>query len=76
MIRQSDFRDDIADYVLGLLEGDARARFEDRMARDAALRAQVAALEDHLHGLDDTAEPDSVPEGLLYLIDLALASTV
>ena len=76
MIRQSDFGDDIADYVLGLLEGDARARFEDRMARDAALRAQVAALEDHLHGLDDTAEPDSVPEGLWSRIELALAAPV
>ena len=76
MIRQSDFGDDIADYVLGLLEGDARARFEDRMARDGALRAQVAALEDHLHGLDDTAEPDSVPDGLWSRIELALAAPV
>ena len=41
MIRQSDFGDDIADYVLGLLEGDARARFEDRMARDTKA---IAAL--------------------------------
>lgn len=72
MTQTSDFDDSIAAYVLGLLEGSDRERFEERMANDSALARQVATLEDRMHALDDTAEPMKIPQDLWVRISTSL----
>jgi anti-sigma-K factor RskA len=51
--------DDLAagEYVLGLLEGPARAEFERRLAGDRALAAAVVRWREHFFALDATAAP-------------------
>jgi anti-sigma-K factor RskA len=53
-----------AEYVLGTLQGAARRRFRDYLARDAGLRAEVSAWEQRLvpmaEKVDGVAPPDRV----------------
>lgn len=48
---------DAAEYVLGTLPADERARFAQRLKSDGALRAQVNRLQARLAPLDDLAPP-------------------
>jgi anti-sigma-K factor RskA len=50
-------REQVGEYVLGLLEGTERAAFEQRLLREPALRAAVDRLQEHMGRLDDTAHP-------------------
>lgn len=43
-----------AEYVLGTLPADERARFAERMKGDPALRAEVSRLQAHLSSLDES----------------------
>jgi anti-sigma-K factor RskA len=63
-----------AEYVLGLMPGLARRRFERRRARDAALRAEVDAWERRLAPLVDSLAPVEPPPRLVRAI-LAKVST-
>lgn len=72
MTASSDFEDQIADYVLGLLEDTDRARFEERMARDPELARRVGALQERMHALDETVEPLEVPPELWARIERSL----
>ncbi|GAB4383781.1 anti-sigma factor [Albidovulum sp.] len=68
-------RDDIAlagEYALGLLDGDARAAFEARLAREPALAALVAEWQGRLAELADEVEPVAPPEGVKSAIDARL----
>src|SRR5262245_36989163 len=51
--------DDLAagEYALGLLEGEALANFERRLARERELAARVARWREHFAALDATATP-------------------
>ena len=66
--------DQIADYVLGILEGYERQTFEGRMASDPELARTVAAFQEPLSALDDTVEPAAVPAGLWANIEKAVAA--
>jgi anti-sigma-K factor RskA len=48
---------DAAEYVLGTLPADERARFVERMRNDRNLRAEVSRLQARLSPLDDLAPP-------------------
>lgn len=48
-------REQVGEYVLGLLEGTELTAFEQRVAREPELAAAVARLRAHLEALDDTA---------------------
>jgi len=47
-----------AEYVLGTLPANERARFAERLRNDPALRAEVRRLQAHLSPLDDTVRPE------------------
>jgi anti-sigma-K factor RskA len=56
----SEERDDTAaEYVLGTLPADERARFAERMKSDAALRTAVSRLQARLAPLDETASAET-----------------
>jgi anti-sigma-K factor RskA len=48
---------DAAEYVLGTLPADERARFVERLRNDRNLRAEVSRLQARLSPLDDLATP-------------------
>lgn len=48
-------REQVGEYVLGLLEGSELVAFEQRLDREPELAAAVARLRAHLEALDDTA---------------------
>ena len=60
------------EYVLGLLGGEARARFERRLATDAALRAEVTGWERRLAPLALSADPVEPPPHLWGRIEESL----
>jgi anti-sigma-K factor RskA len=62
----------IAQYVLGLLEGDEQARFEARLASEPELARQVAALQNNFDALDSTATPEAVSADLWSKIESAI----
>lgn len=62
----------IADYVLGLTEGEEAAAFEREMARDPALAREVAAGQERLHALDASAPPFTAGEGLWSRVERAI----
>jgi anti-sigma-K factor RskA len=68
----SEERDlDAAEYVLGTLPADERARFSERLKSDAALRQDVRAWEARLAPLDETATPVAPPPDVWRAIDRA-----
>ena len=60
------------EYVLGLLGGEERARFERRLATDAGLRAEVAGWERRLSPLALSAEPVEAPPQVWERIEESL----
>jgi anti-sigma-K factor RskA len=74
-MRSAD-KDDLAasagEYVLGLLGGEERARFERRLATDAHLRAEVAGWERRLSPLALSAEPVEAPPQVWERIEESL----
>lgn len=50
-----------AEYVLGVVDGEARAQADLRIKRDAAFAAAVQAWETRLDGLNDDFAPASAP---------------
>jgi anti-sigma-K factor RskA len=60
------------EYVLGLLGGEERARFERRLATDPALRAEVAGWERRLAPLALSADPVEPPPHLWGRIEESL----
>jgi anti-sigma-K factor RskA len=50
-------KEQVGQYVLGLLEGAEREAFEAEVLRDAELTAAVTQLSKHLQQLDDTVTP-------------------
>ncbi|WP_224815292.1 anti-sigma factor domain-containing protein [Hasllibacter sp. MH4015] len=62
-----------AEYALGLLEPEARAAFETRLAADPALRAEVTAWEAHFAAMAETeVTPVPPPVRAKARIDAAL----
>lgn len=59
----SDDPDDLmaAEYVLGALDGAARAEVEGRAKRDPAFAAMISAWEDRLSGLNEDYVPTPAP---------------
>lgn len=66
----------VGDYVLGLLEGGELERFEAALRADAALAARVTTLAGRMASLDDTAQPEPVPQGLWARIESRLETPV
>jgi anti-sigma-K factor RskA len=60
------------EYVLGLLGGEERARFERRLATDPALRAEVTGWERRLAPLALSADPVEPPPHLWARIEESL----
>ncbi len=69
-----ELRDEAAEYVLGTLPADERARFVERLQNDAALRAAVSAWQRRLAPLDDTAAPETPPQSVWRNIEQATAA--
>jgi anti-sigma-K factor RskA len=70
----SEERDlDAAEYVLGTLPADERARLAERLRSDAALRQDVRAWQARLAPLDDAAKPEMPPASLWQSIERATA---
>ena len=67
----ADRPDDVlaGEYVLGVLEGEERATFEHRLARDRELQAMVAAWRTRFAPLDATAAPVAPPAELWNRIE-------
>jgi mannose-6-phosphate isomerase-like protein (cupin superfamily) len=71
MSGQDDSNDTLAaEYVLGTLTGEARARFEEALADDPQLDSLVAQWEQRLAPLNDHIIPMKPPAGLWDRIDL------
>jgi anti-sigma-K factor RskA len=50
-----------AEYVLGIMNGEERAQFEQRLASDYGLQAEVTAWEERLSPLQDLVDPADPP---------------
>lgn len=71
-------RDDIAlagEYALGLLEGDERADFEARLAREPELAALVEEWQGRLAQLADEVDPVAPPDRVKGAIEARLFGT-
>ena len=74
MSDRDDERDALAaEYVLGLLEGEALAEAERRLASEASFAAEVADWRRRLADLDSTAAPQAAGETLWQRIESGLA---
>lgn len=69
-------RERCGEYVLGLLEADARSAFERRLAAEPGLAAAVSRLGRQLQGLDDTAGPVASDPALWARIEAQLDTPV
>ena len=58
---QYELNAQVGEYVLGTLQGEERVRFEQRLAGDYALQAEVTAWEQRLAPMLDCMEPVSPP---------------
>jgi anti-sigma-K factor RskA len=71
----SEERDlDAAEYVLGTLPAEERARLAERLKNDAALRQVVREWQARLAPLDDAATPVAPPRELWQAIERATAA--
>ena len=57
-------RTQAAEYVLGLLEGEARMEADRRLASDAAFAREVEHWRQRFAEFDDTAEPQAASDML------------
>ena len=71
IVPAEDAPDPAAEYVLGLLEGPARADAEERLRRDPAFRVEVEAWERRLAPLLDQVTPIEPPAGVWERIAVA-----
>ena len=62
--------EEIEDYLLDRLSGEARQAFEAKMAADPALRAEVALHRDMMHAIEAHEEPDVDEPPSKDLLDL------
>jgi anti-sigma-K factor RskA len=62
-------RTQAAEYVLGLLEGEARMEAERRLASDAAFAREVEGWRQRFAAFDDTTEPQAASEALWSRIE-------
>ena len=65
-----------AEYVLGTLPADERARFASRLPFDPDLRAAVARWQMHLSALDEAARPEVPPESVWRAIERATSAAI
>ena len=72
----ADDEDLASEYVLGTLSASERAAFERALARDAALRARVADLEQRLAPLALSAVPVPPPPGLWRALERGIGPDV
>jgi len=63
-----------AEYVLGVLDGEARRAAERRMVQDAVFAREVAFWEERLGGLAEAIPPVEPPAGSWARIEAAIAS--
>jgi anti-sigma-K factor RskA len=64
-------QNEAAEYVLGTLPAEERARFAERLKRDAALRQAVSDWQRRLAPLDDTAAAEMPPERVWRAVEQA-----
>ena len=64
-----------AEYVLGTLPADERARFAARLETDGEARAHVAEWQARLAPLHDVVEPKQPPAGVWQGLEAAIAAT-
>lgn len=64
----------IADYVLGLMDEAQERGFDAEMDRDGDLARTVSDLQARFHALDETAQPEEVPDALWAAIAARLDS--
>jgi len=69
MTPERDERTHAAEYVLGLLEGDARAKAERQLASDAAFAREVERWRTRFAEFDDTTEPRPAGDALWQRIE-------
>lgn len=70
-----DRENDIAAYVLGLMNDAEREHFDRRMAGDPGLAHEVQRLVAHFHALDDTVEPEPISDALWEAVERQIADT-
>jgi anti-sigma-K factor RskA len=70
--QETALRDMAGEYVLGTLTGDERSRFEELVAADLALQAEVTAWEERLAPMLNLVEPVVPPPGLWSRIESGL----
>ena len=63
-----------AEYVLGLLEGSAKADADRLFASDAAFALEVERWRQRFAAFDDTAEPHDVGDPLWQRIEAAIST--
>ena len=63
-----------AEYVLGTLPADERARLAAQLASDPALRDAVRWWQNRLSGLDAAIAPEAVPASVWRGIESAMGS--
>jgi anti-sigma-K factor RskA len=73
MTHGSDERTQAAEYVLGLLEGEARADAERRLASDAGFAREVERWRARFAEFDDTTEPQPAGDALWNRIEATMA---
>ncbi|HTV70301.1 MAG TPA: anti-sigma factor [Rhizobiaceae bacterium] len=61
------------DFVLGLMDADARRQAERDLETDPAFRDAVRALTERMQALDDTAAQTAIPAGLWEKIETAIS---
>jgi anti-sigma-K factor RskA len=69
MTPERDERTQAAEYVLGLLEGDAQLEAERRLASDAAFAREVERWRARFAEFDDTTEPRPAGDALWHRIE-------
>jgi anti-sigma-K factor RskA len=71
-----DDRIDAAEYVLGLLEGEAKAQADRRLASDPAFAREVEAWRLRFADFDRSALPQTAGDGLWHRIEAAVSAPI
>ena len=74
MTPDRDDRPYAAEFVLGLLDAEARAAAEHRLAADPAFAQEVAAWQKHFAAFDDTADPVAPSDALWRRIEAGMTA--
>jgi len=62
--QETAIQDKAGEYVLGTMSGEERTQFEQLMAADLGLQAEVSAWESRLSPMLDLVSPVAPPAGL------------